>query len=146
MYEEVPMNRYVIFPGSTADDLEPLGLAIHDLLNRLPITARSRDVPGIRIEGGRIVDRSYSGPVLEQVLRDNVVLKTTPASGAYKGVPVIVSPIRDSGGIAIGAIGVVDITGIFDLATLMEHQSAILQQVCGKDPCPLPTEQIEAKR
>jgi hypothetical protein len=146
MYEDVPMNRYVISPGSTADDLEPLGLAIHDLLNRLPITARSRDVSGIRIEEGRIVDRSYSGPVLERVLRDNIVLKTTPASGAYKGVPVIVSPIRDSSGNAIGAIGVVDITGIFDLATLMEHQSAILQQVCGKDPCPLPSERIGAKR
>jgi len=146
MYEEVPMNRYIISPGSTADDLEPMGMAVHNLLNRLPITARSRDVPGIRIEEGRIVDRSYSGPVLEQVIRENVVLKITPTSGVYKGVPVVVSPIRNGSGEAIGAIGVVDITGIFDLATLMEHQSAILQQVCGKDPCPLPTEQIEAKR
>jgi hypothetical protein len=41
---------------------------------------------------------------------------------------------------------VVDITGIFDLATLMEHQSAILKQVCGKDPCPLPGEQVGSKR
>jgi hypothetical protein len=41
---------------------------------------------------------------------------------------------------------VVDITGIFDLATLMEHQSAILKQVCGKDPCPLPSEAIGSKR
>jgi hypothetical protein len=74
------------------------------------------------------------------------MIKITPMSGAYKGVPVTVSPIRDSEGVAIGAIGVVDITGIFDLATLMEHQSAILKQVCGKDPCPLPSESIEAKR
>jgi hypothetical protein len=146
MYEEVPMNRYVISQGSTAEDLEPLGMAVHELLNRLPITARSRDNPGIRIEGGTIVDREYSGPVLEEVLAGNRLLKMTPGSGAYKGVPVVVSPIRDERGDAIGAIGVVDITGIFDLATLMEHQSAILQQVCGKDPCPLPGEQIEAKR
>jgi hypothetical protein len=55
-------------------------------------------------------------------------------------------PLQDSEGNAIGAIGVVDITGIFDLATLMEHQSAILKQVCGKDPCPLPSENIRAKR
>ena len=146
MYEEVPMNRYVISQGSTAEDLEPLGMAVHELLNRLPITARSRDNPGIRIEGGTVVDREYSGPVLEEVLAGNRLLKMTPGSGAYKGVPVVVSPIRDERGDAIGAIGVVDITGIFDLATLMEHQSAILQQVCGKDPCPLPGEQIEAKR
>jgi hypothetical protein len=73
-------------------------------------------------------------------------MKTTPSSGAYKGVPVTVTPFRDRDGAAIGAIGVVDITGIFDLATLMEHQSAILKQVCGKDPCPLPAEAIDAKR
>ncbi len=140
------MIRYVISQGSTAGDLEPLGMAVHELLNRLPITARSRDNPGIRIEGGAVVDREYSGPVLEEVLAGNRLIKKTPASGAYQGVPVVVSPIRDERGNAIGAIGVVDITGIFDLATLMEHQSAILKQVCGKDPCPLPTEQIDAKR
>ena len=146
MYKERPMNRYIISSGSTADDLEPVGLALHEMLNRLPITARSREHPGIRIEAGGMVDRAYSGPVLEQVIRENKVLKVTPKTGTYKGVPVVVSPIRDSTGGAIGAIGVVDITGIFDLATLMEHQSAILQQVCGKDPCPLPEEQSAAKR
>jgi hypothetical protein len=146
MYGEVPMNRFVIHAGSMPEDLEPIGMALHDLLNHLPVTLRSKQFPGIRIEGGRIVDRSYSGPVLEQALAENRLLKSTPVSGPYKGVPVVVSPIRDSDSKVIGAVGVVDITGIFDLATLMEHQSAILKQVCGKDPCPLPTEQIEAKR
>lgn len=140
------MNRYILSGDSGADDLEPLGLALHDLLNRLPITARSRDRMGIRIEDGRVVDRNYSGPVLERVLAENRVLKVTPASGEYRGVPVVVGPVRDSSGKAIAAIGIVDITGIFDLATLMEHQSEILRQVCGKDPCPLPGEQIVAKR
>lgn len=140
------MNRYILSGDSGADDLEPLGLALHDLLNRLPITARSRDRMGIRIEDGRVVDRNYSGPVLERVLAENRVLKVTPASGEYRGVPVVVGPVRDSLGEAIAAIGIVDITGIFDLATLMEHQSEILRQVCGKDPCPLPGEQIVAKR
>ncbi|MDD1715657.1 MAG: DUF2111 domain-containing protein [Methanolinea sp.] len=140
------MHRYVISRGSEAGDLEPVCLALHDLLSRLPVTARSRDHPGIRIEDGRVVDRQYSGPVLEDVLRENRTRKVTPERGIYKGVPVIVSPIRDEEGEAIAAIGVVDITGIFDLATLMEHQSAILKQVCGKDPCPLPGERIEAKR
>jgi len=28
----------------------------------------------------------------------------------------------------------------------MEHQSAILKQVCGKDPCPLPSEQSGSRR
>ena len=140
------MNRFVIHSGSTPEDLEPIGMALHDLLNRLPVTLRSAKLSGIRIEGGKVVDRSYTGPVLEQVLRENRLVKSTPASGPYKGVPVVVTPIRDGDDQAMGAIGVVDITGIFDLATLMEHQSAILKQVCGKDPCPLPSEQIEAKR
>jgi len=140
------MKRFVIHAGSTPEDLEPIGMALHDLLSRLPVTLRSAELPGLRIEGGRIVDRSYTGPILEQCLRENRLLKNTPASGPYKGVPVVVTPVRDGDKQAIGAIGVVDITGIFDLATLMEHQSAILKQVCGKDPCPLPAEQIEAKR
>jgi hypothetical protein len=140
------MHRYIISSGSKAADIEPVGIAFHELLNHLPITARSREFPGIRIEDGKIVDRNYSGPVLEQAIEENKVLRVTPRTGAYRGVPVVVSPIRDSDGAAIGAIGVVDITGIFDLATLMDHQSAILKQVCGKDPCPLPSEQIDAKR
>ena len=145
-YEEDQMHRYTLSASAVADDLEPIAIAIHELLNRLPVTVKSRDKPGIRVEGGRVVDRHYTGPVLEETIRVNRLIKTTPTSGAYKGVPVTVSPIKDGEGGAIGAIGVVDITGIFDLATLMEHQSAIIKQVCGKDPCPLPSESIGAKR
>jgi hypothetical protein len=140
------MHRYTLSANAEAGDLEPLVLALHELLHRLPVTAKSRDRPGIRVEDGRVIDRNYTGPVLEEAIRANQLMKTRPLSGAYKGVPVTVTPLRDSDGSAIGAIGVVDITGIFDLATLMEHQSAILKQVCGKDPCPLPSEAIGAKR
>jgi hypothetical protein len=140
------MNRYTISSSSSAGDLIPVGLAIHEILNHLPVTAMSRDNKGIRIEDGRVIDTDYSGPVLEEVLATNRKIQKTPETGPYRGVPVIVAPIRDDSGAAIAAIGVVDITGIFDLATLMEHQSAILKQVCGKDPCPLPNEQIGAKR
>jgi hypothetical protein len=140
------MHRYTISASAEADDLEPLVLAVHELLHRLPVTAKSRDRPGIRIEDGRVIDRKYHGPVLDEAIRTNQLIRTTPLSGAYKGVPVSVMPLKDSEGSAMGAIGVVDITGIFDLATLMEHQSAILKQVCGKDPCPLPSEAIGSKR
>ena len=129
-----------------AGDLEPIVLAVHELIHHLPVTAKSLERDGIRVEDGRVVDRHYSGPVLLEAIEKNILIKTTPASGAYKGVPVTVSPIRDKDGTAIGAIGIVDITGIFDLATLMEHQTAILKQVCGKDPCPLPSEQSSSRR
>ena len=140
------MHRYTLSCSAEAADLEPVVLAVHELIHRLPVTAKSLEKDGIRVEDGRIVDRHYNGPVLLDVIAKNRTIQVTPASGAYKGVPVMVTPIRDKDGNAIGAIGVVDITGIFDLATLMEHQSAILKQVCGKDPCPLPSEQIDSKR
>lgn len=140
------MHQYTISASAGPDDLIPVMMAMHELLNRLPVTARSRDKLGIRIEEGRVVDTAYTGPVLEEVLEKNLIMKKTPASGPYARVPVVVTPVRDQEGDVITAIGVVDITGIFDLANLMEHQSTILKQVCGKDPCPLPGEQIDAKR
>ncbi len=140
------MHRYTLSCSAEAADLEPVVIAVHELIHRLPVTAKSRDKDGIQVEDGRVINRHYNGPVLLEVIAKNQTIQVTPASGAYKGVPVTVTPIRDKEGNAIGAIGIVDITGIFDLATLMEHQTAILKQVCGKDPCPLPGEQIDSKR
>jgi hypothetical protein len=140
------VSHYTISATSSAEDLEPVALALHELVNRLPVTARSREREGLRIEGGKVIDRKYTGPVLEQVLKENRIKHTTPEMGIYKGIPVVVAPIRDREGEVLGAIGVVDITGIFDLATLMEHQSAIIRQVCGSDPCPVPGELTDAKR
>ena len=140
------MHRYTIARDASADDLEPVLMTIHTIVSNLPITGRSKEKPGIRIEDGKVIERSYSGPILEEAIAKNSLIKTRPEEGIYKGIPVVVAPIRDSEGEAIGAIGVVDITGIFDLATLMEHQSFILRQVCGTDPCPLDSEQSIAKR
>ncbi|WP_321508671.1 DUF2111 domain-containing protein [uncultured Methanoregula sp.] len=140
------MHRYAISCDAEADDLEPVVLAVHELIHRLPVTAKSRERDGIRVEEGRVIDRHYNGPILLEAIEKNQLIKTTPVSGPYTGVPVTVTPFRDCDGKAIGAIGIVDITGIFDLATLMEHQTAIIKQVCGKDPCPLPSERIESKR
>jgi len=140
------MARYVIAEDGTAQDLVPVLLCMHEIVHRLPVTGRSRGSPGARVEDGRVVDATYTGPVLEQAMAENRLIRTTPKTGVYRGVPVIVAPIRDEKGAAIAALGVVDVTGLFDLATLMEHQSAILKQVCGKDPCPLPGEQISSRR
>ena len=140
------MHRYTFSASADATAFEPLVLAVHELLHRLPMTARSVEKLGLRVEDGRVIDRNYDGPILAEAIAMRQMIRTTPKSGAYKGVPVTVAPIKDEDGDVIGAIGIVDITGIFDLATLMENQSAILKQVCGKDPCPLPSEQINSKR
>ncbi|MBP2145472.1 hypothetical protein J2129_000926 [Methanofollis sp. W23] len=140
------MDQYIISASSTSDDFLPVVMALHRLLGGLPVTARSREAPGLRVENDAVVDDRYTGPVLEAAIKGNEHKKIVPGSGPYQGVPVVVTPLRDRAGTAIGAIGVVDITGVFDLATLMEHHTAILQQVCGKDPCPLPSESVAAKR
>ncbi|MDD3934600.1 DUF2111 domain-containing protein [Methanoculleus sp. UBA303] len=140
------MEQYVISASSTARDLAPVMMCIHDLLGHLPVTARSRDHPGIRIEDGKVIDEAYTGPILEEVLVENATLRVRPPAGPYQGIPVVVAPVRDGKGGAIGAIGIVDVTGIFDLAGFMEQSAEIRRQVCGRDPCPLPTESPAAKR
>jgi hypothetical protein len=54
---------------------------------------------------------------------------------------VAVAPVRDSTGQAIAAIGVVDVTGIFDIAAFMEQQSGIVREVGG-----LPSRPVEGPR
>jgi hypothetical protein len=131
------LETYEISVAADARALRPIMMALHELLNRLPVTARSRERPGLRIEGGRVVDDAYSGPVLDEVLAANETRRVRPESGVYRGTPVVVVPVRDSTGAAIAAIGVVDITGIFDLASLMEQQSDLVRQVCGTGFCPV---------
>lgn len=139
------MGDYVISAESKSADFKPLAMAINAMI-KMPVTARSKNCKGVCIEGGKVVDDDYSGPVLEDAIKKNETISVTPKEGRFKGVPVIVAPIKDENGESIGAIGIVDFTGVFDLATLMEHQSEIIKQVCGTDPCPLPGESIESKR
>lgn len=129
------METYEISAAADARALLPMMMALHELLNRLPVTARSRDRPGLRIENGRVLDDHYSGPVLEEVIAENRTRRVVPETGTYRGTPVVVTPVRDSAGEAIAAIGVVDITGIFELADLMNHQTSINREVCGMDTC-----------
>jgi len=120
---------FVLSVNSTSRDLLPIAMAVHEILNRLPVTMRSKNCPGIRIENGEIKSENYTGPVLELVLNENHIIKTKPESGEYRNIPVIVAPIRDSTGSTVAALGVVDITGIFDLADLMSRQTQIIDQM-----------------
>lgn len=99
--------------SSTGEEIEPMALAIHDLVNGLPLTMRTLENPGIRIEEGKILDYNYTGPILEEVLKSGEMIREIPQSGAYKGTPVVVVPIEEEGTI-IAAIGLVDTTqGIY---------------------------------
>ncbi|HYA33265.1 MAG TPA: DUF2111 domain-containing protein [Candidatus Bathyarchaeia archaeon] len=129
------MERYELSSESTSNDLIPIALAVHAVLGGLPVTMRSRNHRGVQIEDGKVKSQDYSGPILEQVLVENSTIRTQPKSGAYANIPVIVAPIQDSAGAAIAALGVVDVTGIFDLADLMSQQSQIISQL---RYCPVP--------
>ncbi|AXV40913.1 DUF2111 domain-containing protein [Methanobacterium sp. BAmetb5] len=99
--------------SSTGEEIASMALAIHQLVNGLPITMRTLENPGVRIEDSKIVDSEYTGPVLEEVLKEGKVVREIPETGAYQGIPVVVVPVIEEGQV-IAAIGVVDITkGIY---------------------------------
>ncbi|MGA9141602.1 MAG: DUF2111 domain-containing protein [Methanocella sp.] len=125
------MDRITITADATADDLASIAMCVHHLFAGLPVTARSRDRPGVQIENGKVESRVYTGPMLEQSIRENRVVKGRPESGAYKGIPVIIAPIM-LGNTAIAAIGVVDTLGSLDIKAFMDQYSAIEKQVSGR--------------
>jgi len=129
------MERYDLSSDSTSSDLIPIALAVHVVLGGLPVTIRSQNHRGVQIEDGKVKSRNYTGPILERVLAENTLIKTRPQAGEYTNVPVIVAPIQDSRGSAMAAIGVVDVTGIFDLADAMSQQSQFISQL---RYCPMP--------
>lgn len=122
------MQRVCISEDSTADDLAGIALCVHRLLGGLPVTARSKNHPGVRIEGDKVISKSYTGPVLEHVIAESKVIQERPTSGVYKGIPVVVAPIQLDGK-AVAAIGVVDVSGSLDLKSLMDQYSSLQKQV-----------------
>lgn len=115
-----------ITPSSTGEEIAPLALAVHELVNKLPLTMRTRNSNGVRIEDGEIIDYNYTGPILEKVLGTGTPCRGIPQTGAYSGIPVVVVPVKEKGEV-ICAIGIVDITkGIFtDLVQIARRPELI---------------------
>ncbi len=121
------MFQLVISDKAKGVDLFPLALAINEVVN-LPITLRSLYAPGVRVEKGKIVDANYSGPILEEVLRTGKAVKAIPNSGAYKGIPVSVAPIKVQGK-TIAAVGIVDLAGTIDMPDVFGAYAEVVKQV-----------------
>ena len=117
-----------ISADSGADEITPFAMAVHELLG-LPVTMRSLNKKGVRIEKGKILDNNYTGPVLEQVLKENKVIRIIPTTGKYTGIPVIVAPVRNKEGYGIAAIGVVDVVGTVDLGIIFGDYPEVVKQV-----------------
>ncbi|MDY0385985.1 MAG: DUF2111 domain-containing protein [Methanolobus sp.] len=121
-------NCLTICPDSMADDLEPIAIAVHALLG-IPVTIRSLNFKGIRMERGLIIDREYTGPVLEEVIQTNSMIRTVPKDGTYRGKSVVVAPLRNTQGEAIGAIGVVDLVAALDILSMFREYPGIVDEV-----------------
>lgn len=118
----------IISEDSGPEDLETIAIAVHSLIG-LPTTIRSLKQKGLRLEKGEILDRDYTGPVLEQVLRTNKVAHEVPAEGTYKGKHVVVAPIRSKNGEVIAALGIVDLLATVDLPEIFLEYTYVLEEV-----------------
>ena len=124
------MARLVISEDARSEDLAPIALAINEIV-RLPITMRSLEHPGVRVEKGKVLESSYSGPILEDVLKTGRPIRTIPERGAYKGIPVSVAPIAADGK-TVAAVGVVDVAGTIDLPEVFGAYINVVRQVSDK--------------
>lgn len=123
MGEDILINE-----DSTAKELAPIAIAVNDLLV-IPVTMRSKNKKGVRVEKGEVIDFEYTGPVLEQVLNENRVIRTIPLTGSYAHLPVAVAPFRNSEGEVIAALGIVDVVGTVDLGAIFAEFPRVLEQI-----------------
>ena len=133
-------EEIVLHEDSTADDLAPIAKAVNDLLV-IPVTMRSKKRNGVRVEKGKVINSDYTGPILERVLEENRVIRTTPLTGAYAHVPVVVAPIRNRRGDVIAALGVVDVVGTVDLGAVFADSPRVLEQIKSHSKYPLKREE-----
>ncbi|MFZ3384397.1 MAG: DUF2111 domain-containing protein [Candidatus Methanoperedens sp.] len=122
------MSELRISENSGSEEILPFAKMVHELFS-LPVTMRSKNKKGVRLENGNVVDKDYTGPVLEEVMQKNLVIHTIPTSGAYKGIPVVVTPVMDKDGKPIAAVGIVDVVCTIDLASVFGNYPQIVRQV-----------------
>ena len=122
------MAELRISENSSSEEILPFAKMVHELLS-LPVTMRSKNKKGVRLEKGKVLDMDYTGPVLEDALARNCVIHVIPNSGAYKGIPVVVTPLQDADGKAILAVGIVDVVCTIDLASVFGNYPQIVRQV-----------------
>jgi hypothetical protein len=122
------ITSLTISEDSGPEDLEALAVAVHSVVE-LPTTIRSLNRKGLRLEKGKILDRDYTGPVLEEVLETNKVARKIPADGVYRGKHVVVAPIHSKDGKVIAALGIVDILATIDIPSVFQEYTSVLQEV-----------------
>ena len=128
IYGGEKITSLTISEDSGPEDLEALAVAVHSVIG-LPTTIRSLKRKGLRLEKGEILDRDYTGPVLEEVLKTNKVAHEVPTEGVYKGKHVVVAPIRSKDGKVIAALGIVDLLATIDIPSVFQEYTSVLEEV-----------------
>jgi hypothetical protein len=100
----------MISKDSTAEDIAPLALAIHELFG-LPVMMRTKNKKGVRVEDYKVLDYDYTDPVLEEALEKGITIRK-PDKGPYKGIPMIAVPVKVKG----ETVAVVGIAGELPLS------------------------------
>ena len=111
------MEGIAITKNSTSEDLEPIAMAIYSAVG-LPVTVKSKNKNGIRIENNQVMDYNYTGKYLEMAIEQKKTIHGFAEEGPYRDVAVVVSPIKDKKGEVVGAIGIVNLAGFIDLTRL----------------------------
>lgn len=122
------IREFKIKADSKGKELASFALALHNLI-KLPLTMRSLNEKGVRIEEGKIIDYNFTGPVLEQALRENKLIRTVPKSGVFRGKSVVVAPIQDEEGRAVAAIGISDTYGALDFIECFCRNPSVIKDV-----------------
>ena len=122
------ISSIILSEDSGPEDLEPIAFAVHALTS-LPTTIRSQRQKGLRLENGVILERGYTGPILEEALKTNRIVRKVPQEGVYKGKPVVVAPIRSKDGKVFAAIGIVDLVTSLDLSDVFRGYPDVIEEV-----------------
>jgi hypothetical protein len=117
-----------ITADSTSKEIVSIAKAVHELIG-LPITMRTLNKKGVRIEKGKVLDYDYTGPILEKAMETNSTIRAIPTTGDYTGIPVVVTTIKNEDGYGIAAIGIVDVVGTIDLGSAFGDYPEIVNQV-----------------
>ena len=122
------MSALCLSANPSSEEILPFAKMVHEVVS-LPVVMRSRNKKGVRLEKGKVIDMDYTGPILEEVLAKNCVVRTMPKSGAYNGIPVVVAPIQDNKRNPIAAVSEIDVISTIDLASVFSDYPKIVKQV-----------------
>ena len=123
------MSAIEISNDTPADMLRQLAESIHQATGGMPIALKSRNMPGVFVDHDGSVDTGYESEVLDSVFLNGRVRRARVDAGKYAGMPMMISPIEDTDGLTVAALGIVDAMGSLSLQDFAQISQRIKNQV-----------------